>query len=384
MLASDRLRLPVAGDYACDWKFNYTGYPNTCSMQWRMILTDTLRTSESLLDRVRRIQDALQHAGIDPVDMRRAGTLETDVLLPQMGEEQSMDLPEVQLLGDSFEHHEIKRRNTSQFRWFIDGSQKTMPVWRIGVVPIVVSIAVAGVLERDEYGECHLVPGSITERLTWIVPEQTGDPDIRKFVQILHDLGQAVLDPLHEKPEYQALAGMYDQILFFANKASGEKRQEAELDALQIWRDHTERANPNHWLLIDGRLSAPLTNAVGLIKDPGRQHFGGEDAITLFNLPAGNRTTAYRLTEAGRTRTHWYQRMWPATGLDARHSLIRIEASGDMADNDEIDNIASWLMAERVPSAKADSRWPTLLYPIHLLERMLKRRIAHITAGWPI
>lgn len=347
-------------------------------------MSDTLRTTESLLDRVRRIQEAMKHAGIEPIDMRRAGTLETDVLLPQMGEEQSIDLPEVELLDDDFGHHEIERRNTSQFRWFIDGSQKTMPVWRIGVVPIVVSIAVAGVLERDENGDCHLVPGSISEKLTWIVPEQTGDSDIRTFVSELRALGEIVVDPLHEKPEYAALAGMYDQVLFFANKASGKQREEAELAALQTWRDHTEGADPNHWLLIDGRLSAPLTNAVGLIKDPGRQHFGGEEAITVLNLPSGNRTTAYRLTEAGRTRTHWYQRMWPATGLDARHALIRIEASGDMADNDEINDIASWLMAERVPSAKADSRWPTLLYPIHLLERMLKRRISHITAGWPV
>lgn len=348
------------------------------------MLTDILRTTEPLLDRVRRIQDAMKHAGIEPVDMRRAGTLETDVLLPQMGEEQSTDLPDVELMDDTFGHHEIARRNSSQFKWFIDGSQKTMPVWRIGVVPIVVSIAVAGVLERNEYGDCHLVPNSVTERITWIVPEQTGDPEIRKFVEVLRSLDQAIIDPLHEKPEYAALAGMYDQVLLHANKASGKKREEAELDALQIWEQHTLGADPNDWLLIDGRLSAPLTNAVGLIKDPGRQHFGGEQAITVLNLPAGSRTTAYKLTESGRTRTHWYQRMWPATGLDARHSLIRIEARGDMADNEEIGNIASWLMAERVPSAKADSRWPTLLYPIHLLERMLKRRIAHITAGWPV
>lgn len=348
------------------------------------MLTDTLRTTESLLTRVHRIQAALQLAGIEPVDMRRAGTLETDILLPQMGEAQSTALPEVQLLDDEFGHHQIERRNNSQFRWFIDGSQKTMPVWRIGVVPIVVSIAVAGVLERDEYGDCHLIPGSIAERLTWIVPEQTGDPDIRRFVAEIRALGEIVVDPLHELPEYAALAEMYDQVLFYANKASGDQRQETEREALETWRDHTEGADPSHWLLIDGRLSAPLTNAVGLIKDPGRQHFGGEEAITVLNLPAGHRSTAYRLSEAGRTRTHWYQRMWPPTGLDARHSLIRIEASGDMADNDEINDIASWLMAERVPSAKADSRWPTLLYPIHLLERMLKRRIAHITAGWPV
>lgn len=347
-------------------------------------MATNLHTTEPLVDRVRHIQAAMKSAGIDPVDMRRAGTLETDILLPQMSEDQSFDLPTVELLEDTFGHREIERKNVSRFRWFVDGSQKTMPVWRIGVVPIVVSIAIAGVLERDEQGYGHLVPNTLVENVTWIIPEQTGDPDIRTFVDALRSMGEIVVDPLHEKPDYQILAGIYDQVLYYANKASGERRQEAEQLAIEAWRDYTHGGSSNAWLLIDGRLSAPVTNAVGLIKDPGRQHFGGEEAITVFNLPAGHRTTAYRLTESGRTRTHWYQRMWPASGLDARHSLIRIEANGDMADNDEIGEIASWLMAERVPRPTADSRWPTLLYPIHLLERILKRRIAHITAGWPV
>lgn len=348
-------------------------------------LSQTIQKTEPLLQRVRRIQSALDSAGITLVDMRRAGTLETDVTLPLMGEDQPLDLPELELLGDSFTHHQIEKRNYSRFRWFIDGSQKTMPVWRIGVVPIVVSIAVAGVLERDTNGECTLVPGSVTEKITWLVPEQTGNPELRTFVDILrNELGQIVIDPLHDKADYLSLAGMYDQVLYYANKASGEQRQEAENIAVEFWRDYTSGMSSDNWLLIDGRLNTPATNAIGLIKDPGRQHVGGEDAVTLLNLPAGSRTTAYRLTESGRTRTHWYQRMWPATGLDARHSLIRIETHSDVVDNDEIDALASWLLAERVPSAKSDARWATLLYPVHLLERILKQRISQMTAGWPV
>jgi hypothetical protein len=76
--------------------------------------------------------------------------------------------------------------------------------------------------------------------------------------------------------------------------------------------------------------------------------------------------------------------MWPCDGMDARRALIRIEANGDMADQDEIDAISSWLMAERVPRPTSDSRWPTLLYPVHILERILKRRIDQITTGWPV
>lgn len=347
-------------------------------------MTDTLRTTEPLIQRVQRIQDAMRSAGIAPVDMRRAGTLESDILLPQMGAEQSLEAPEIETLEGPIVHREITRRNETQFRWFVDGSQKTMPIWRIGVVPIVVSIAVAGVLERDENGDCHLLRDSLSESVSWIVPQQTGDPDIRTFVDALQSLGEEVHDPLASESNYQQLAGMYDQVLFYANKTSGERRADAEKRTLDHWNNFIGVGQADRWLVVDGRLGLETANAIGLIKDPGRQHLVGEDAITLLNLPPGHRTTAYRLTESGRTRTHWYQRMWPATGLDARHSLIRIEASADMADSEEIDDIATWLMAERVPRPTADGRWPTLLYPVHLLERMLKRRISHITAGWPV
>jgi len=79
----------------------------------------------------------------------------------------------------------------------------------------------------------------------------------------------------------------------------------------------------------------------------------------------------------------WYQRMWPAQGLDARHALIRVETSKEFWETEIIDDVAAWLMAERIPRPTKDSRWATMLYPIHLLELMLKRRIKAMTAGWP-
>jgi hypothetical protein len=69
--------------------------------------------------------------------------------------------------------------------------------------------------------------------------------------------------------------------------------------------------------------------------------------------------------------------------MDARHSLVRIETSNDIVTSDQIDEISSWILAERLPRATDDPRWPTLLYPIHYLERILKRRLAALTTGWP-
>ncbi|MGN6484497.1 MAG: hypothetical protein ACTHMX_08835, partial [Thermomicrobiales bacterium] len=74
---------------------------------------------------------------------------------------------------------------------------------------------------------------------------------------------------------------------------------------------------------------------------------------------------------------------WDSSGLDARHALVRIEAPHEVATPEEIDRIAGWLVSERLPRATADPRWPTLLYPIHYLEAILKRRLAALTAGWP-
>ena len=57
-------------------------------------------------------------------------------------------------------------------------------------------------------------------------------------------------------------------------------------------------------------------------------------------------------------------------------ALVRIEAPHEVDTPEEIDRIAGWLMSERLPRATADPRWPTLLYPIHYLEAILKRRLA--------
>lgn len=350
-------------------------------------MTDTLRTTETLIHRVERIQEAMRSAGIAPVDMRRAGTLEIDVPLPDMGGSVLSEPPPIERLegvDGEIEPRIITRANTTQFRWFVDGSQKTMPIWRIGVVPIVVSIAVAGLLERSPDGSCTIVPGTLTESVGWIVPQQTNHPDISKIVSILHEMDQDVLDPLDGEENYQQLAGMYDQVLYYANETAGKMRERAEFRTISQWEQNVAATEPDRWLVIDGRLPIDAPNAIGFIKDPSSQHLVGNEAMTLLGLKPGHRTTAYRISGRARARTHWYQRMWPATGLDARHSLIRIEANGDLLDSEEIDAISTWLMAERLPRPTADGRWPTLLYPIHLLERMLKTRIAQITAGWPV
>ena len=65
-----------------------------------------------------------------------------------------------------------------------------------------------------------------------------------------------------------------------------------------------------------------------------------------------------------------------------RARLVRVEVDQSVTTSDEIDAISSWLLAERTPRATGDARWATLLYPVHQLERVLKRQLDAQTRGW--
>jgi hypothetical protein len=370
-----------------------------------LITVPSQRNAASLKDRVRIIQDRLSDAGVRTVDMRRAGTLETDMNVPQPMDPMHgmVRPPEISRLEGPIIAKPIVRRNESHFRWFLDGAQKTMPVWRVGVVPVIVGIAVIGIVERDDNGECHLLGETLAERITWFVPTRTTSPELNQLVDVLVDAGENVQDPLEffarddsQYATYMELAGNYGRLLYHAQERSGKVRGEIERDMVRKWDEDIRTPERDDWLVVDGRLPGQYLNAVGLVKDPSSQHLFGEEAAALYSLPPGHRTTAYeyrptRVDDDGESDndarnqafTMWYQRMWPADGLDARHALIRVDTASRVRDSAEIDDIATWLMAERIPRPTNDSRWPTMLYPVHLLELMLKRRINAITAGWP-
>jgi hypothetical protein len=49
----------------------------------------------------------------------------------------------------------------------------------------------------------------------------------------------------------------------------------------------------------------------------------------------------------------------------------------------DIDHLSQILYAERTPRATNDDRWPTLLYPIHIAERILKVKLERALLGVP-
>jgi hypothetical protein len=345
----------------------------------------------SLRALVQSISRELANDNLVVTDMSRAGSLELDPTLQRDFGGDGLAAREIRRLEGAIEAREVERHTgTSPIHYFLDGSQKTLPVWRVGTMPIVAAVTAAGILRRTSPSEIALVPEAIDARVSWVLPRYTSDPTLNRVVAFLEMHGSRVIDPLEsvhqQDPElYTHQLGFYTHVLERSFDAAKTHREDLELVLLRQWGQRVLPGDPEGWIIADGRLRTDIANAIGLVKDVQAQHLIGAEAVAVYDLPAGHRTTAYALVDDGPfgDRAMWYLRMQNATGQDARHGLIRLETPAILDDPDRADEISSWILAERAPRASADARWPTLLYPIHLLERMLKRRIQTITAGWP-
>jgi hypothetical protein len=362
----------------------------------------TLRTPpRRLIDQVNHLKSTLARDQIQLTDMSRSGSLETGLSAGSSG-----DSPEFQPAGPvsivRLEGRIAPRRidvappGTSRFRFFLDGSQKTIPTCRIGLAPVVVALSAAGILERDDTGQPRLRGDSLRVNQSWIAPLESGNAELDRMIAEIVHAGGDVRDPFTDRfgnpvENYHHLVGDYGRTLTLAFDLAGVIRGEQETALIEHWRDALSAEHPDHWIVIDGPLRGNVPNAIGLVKNLQTQQLANDEAIALFDLPQGYRTTAFRYAsntpDADQSstggKTIWYMRLWSATGMDARHSLVRVEAANEISSADQIDEISSWILAERLPRATDDPRWPTLLYPIYYLERILKRRLADITSGWP-
>lgn len=353
--------------------------------------------SQRLIDQVTGVRLAMAQAGVHLTDMSRAGSLE-------QGLADQIDLDHASEQADSHGPVDIVRlegtiralpvpraqASASRFRYFLDGSQKSIPVGRIDLDPVVVAFCAAGVLSRDDLGQPRLMGDTLQVNQAWIVPRESGNGATQTLIEELEAMQAAVHDPCRtlDGTPIDVEAGNYARMLRLAFDLAGKLRAREEQVLIHDWATRIAPDDPESWLVIDGPLRGDAPRAVGLVKALHTQQLREQEAVALFNLPPGHRTSAFRYAASsgdhdGHGKTMWYMRFWPAEGRDARHSLVRIETANDVDSAEQIDEISSWLMAERLPRATDDPRWPTLIYPIHYLERILKRRLAALTTGWP-
>jgi hypothetical protein len=363
-------------------------------------------TSISFTDRVNRLNAGLLRDGIPVSDMRRAPALELQFAgAGELG--RSQGVARSSGTGTVIEPIEgpiaavrvppIPPRE-SRLRYFLDGAQRTFAVWRCGLVPTAATVVAAGILKRDPGEDGSVMPGTLQMEHCWLIPRDTGDERVEELLRRIDGEGMRVVDPrgserraTQASPLQDADSDIdYGRLHELAYVAARNVREEVEARVLSDWVQRPEWHAGDDWIVVDGRLRSPQPRSIGLVKQFSDAYLSGAEAETLLGLPPGYRTTAFLPTNDRRRggpepeqRTLWYIRLWDAAGMDARHALVRIEAPRTVCTTEEIDRISGWILAERTPRATGDNRWATLLYPVHLLERILKRRLDADTRGWP-
>ena len=247
---------------------------------------------------------------------------------------------------------------------FADGIQRFVVEGWVGMTPVLRAYVAAAVLHRRDR---VLAPvGHASEE--FIVAAVDRLPD--SAVEGLRSTGLPVRDCGVTDREHPLL-----DVQLAVREIEG-RRQRLETQVV----DEFRRSNPNDWIVVDGSLR-PLSPEVresrilGVIKSHETQYFAGVDLEAALTLPEGYRTTVFRrIGPRENTLYSWYLRLWDWTGQDILYGLLRIEREQGKHVIDEVDDICSWLMAERTPISAPDGRWDRLLYPIREVETYLRAK----------
>lgn len=346
-------------------------------------------TGNTFAERINRLHSSLIREGVPVADMRRAPALELQFSgSGEIGRGSDNSRPGFEPLEGAIASRRVSSTLVaeSRLKYFLDGAQRTFSVWRCGLVPVAATVVAAGILQREPGGEGSIAAGTLQLEHYWLIPAGL-DPRVDDLRARIEHEGMHILDPrdLSSSTDESADYGRLHELSYVAAR---RVRDDLEARVLRNWVKRPEWASGDDWLIVDGRLRQPSPRTLGLVKQFSDAYLSGAEAETLLSLPPGYRTTAFRPKDRkfgsdSEQRSLWYLRLWDPAGLDAHHALVRIETATSVSHTAEIDRISSWILAERTPRAMADARWATLLYPVHLLERILKRRLDADTRGWP-
>ncbi len=287
-------------------------------------------------------------------------------------------------------------RGESGLSYFLDGVQSTREVCRVGTVPVV-TVTVAAAVVRREGRRLHRFPvEGVPEVVRAVVlPGRTEDPQARTIFEaakealplmddasdVPGDAPASLVDSTRYDPEVDPAdyAGLKTRAYVRARAL----RESLEAELLRRW---SRMGCGDGWIAVDGQLPIDEPRAVGLVKSSTRPFLRGDETRMLLDLAPGRRTTAFvppwraERSDAGHTeeeRASWYVRMWPPDGIgdgaDATSGLVRLEAASDAGwSPEQYDEISRWILSERAPLARPDPRWPSMIHPVHYVEKILK------------
>ena len=284
-------------------------------------------------------------------------------------------------------------KGTSRLCYFLDGVQSSREIGRIEMAPIIVATVAAAIVNRCDrrFSRMPMESPPVSVQ-TLILPRSAGDTRVEAFWELLLEAGFSELAPeeiptsphlVLDSTEYMSEVDPSDYVGMreSARVRVRALRERLEGGMLRQWElDDRTLEDSDAWIAVDGQLKdirESNRRAIGLIKSVARPEFVGKDVGMLLDLEPGMRTTSFipdwqLRRDPSEQRTSWYLRMWPQQrGADALGSLMRVEAHRDTAP-ESIDEISRWILAERAPLAKPDPRWPSMIYPIHYVEKILK------------
>ena len=286
-------------------------------------------------------------------------------------------------------HHD----GTSRLCYFLDGVQSSRELGRVEMSPVIVATVAAAIVNRCDRRFSRMPiesPPTVVQAV--ILPRSAGDTRVEAFWELLLEAGFSELGPdeipssphlVLDSAEYMPEADPSDYVGMRerARVRVRALRERLEGGMLRRWElDDRTLEDPDAWIAVDGQLKdirESNRQAIGLIKSVARPEFVGKDVGMLLDLEPGMRTTSFipdwqLRRDLSEQRTSWYLRMWPQQqGADALGSLMRVEAPRD-TESGMVDEISRWILAERAPLAKPDPRWPSMIYPIHYVEKILK------------
>lgn len=270
-----------------------------------------------------------------------------------------------------------------RIRYFLDGVQRTLPIGWCGMNALALVVVVAGVIERrPQDGVFRAVPGLVTVVSSIIVATTYENADTDTLIAAFERAGLAVVS-CPERAFGSVPAGDFLALQAQIRPAVGKIREGCEIEVFKRWDEKTDYRDG--MMVMDGSLpTGDIGNAVGLIKRHSRFDLTNAEMTELLRLPIGYRSSAFqRGVTGGLKPTTWYLRPHASDGADPLYGLVRVEAPSQISTPEEFDRLSRLIFAERTPRATADERWPTLLYPIHIAERILKVKLERVVLGVP-
>lgn len=268
----------------------------------------------------------------------------------------------------------------NQFRYFIDGIQRSWLMYYQDYVPVYYGYVAAVARQRPE-----------TLMATWkslvrediYLPFRHFDSAERSQLEARFSVvdtapreGNEAADDNDLDSEKQPIA-----LREAARNKISDGREKLESDLAELWINEDLPG----WLVMDGSITISKSAAshkciIGLIKSHNTQYFGFPDQEVILNLKQGDRSSTF--TPPSRHPVcSWYLRLRDNSNEDVHFGLVRVEAS--LKSQARVDEISRWILTERRPLSLPDSRWDKMIYPIRDCEQFLRsQEPSKASFGW--